>query len=103
MSPGDILAAIDAGHPPPEGLAAPLRALWLAQAGDWEGAHTLAQAAGNRDGDWVHAYLHRVEGDLGNAQYWYSRAGRPMPAGTLPSEWRQLVDALAACPDKPGG
>ena len=60
-----------------------LRALWLEARGDWDGAHAAAQRAGDagdRAGDWVHAYLHRVEGDEGNAAYWYARAGRKMPA-----------------------
>ncbi|MCU0791824.1 MAG: hypothetical protein MUE42_02985 [Opitutaceae bacterium] len=61
-----------------------LRALWLEARGRWDAAHVAAQRAGDegdRAGDWVHAYLHRVEGDEGNAAYWYARAGRKMPAG----------------------
>ena len=54
-------------------------ALWCEARGDWARAHELAQRAANRDGDWVHAYLHRVEGDEGNAGYWYVRAGRQAP------------------------
>ncbi len=60
-----------------------LRALWLEARGDWDGAHAAAQRAGeagDRAGDWVHAYLHRVEGDASNAAYWYARAGRARPA-----------------------
>ena len=66
--------------------------------GDWEGAHDLAQAANNKDGDWVHAYLHRKEGDIGNAGYWYARAGQPR-VGTevsLESEWDEIAAALLA-------
>lgn len=94
MTADDVLAAIEAGQPCPKDLSLPLQALWTVQAGHWEDAHTLCQQAGNREGDWVHAYLHRVEGDVSNAQYWYSRAGEKMPDCTLPEEWRQLVDAL---------
>jgi hypothetical protein len=57
-----------------------LHALWLEARGDWDAAHAAAQRGGDRDGDWVHAYLHRVEGDVGNAGYWYKRAGRKAPA-----------------------
>jgi len=72
----------------------PLQALWQDAHGDWERAHGLCQEAKSRDGDWVHAYLHRKEGDEGNAGYWYSRAGRPMPAGGLEAEWTAIVTVL---------
>ncbi len=72
----------------------PLQALWQDAHGDWERAHALCQEAKSRDGDWVHAYLHRKEGDEGNAGYWYSRAGRPMPTGGLEDEWSAIVTAL---------
>ena len=61
----------------------PALALWWEARGEWDKAHEVAQEAANKDGDWVHAYLHRVEGDEGNAGYWYARAGRRSPqAGT---------------------
>ena len=72
----------------------PLQALWQDAHGDWERAHALCQEAKSRDGDWVHAYLHRKEGDEGNAGYWYSRAGRLMPTGGLEAEWTAIVAAL---------
>jgi len=74
----------------------PLQALWADAQGDWDGAHALAQQAGSREGDWVHAYLHRKEGDLGNAGYWYARAGKPpQDAGvSLATEWGAIVTAL---------
>ncbi len=73
-----------------------LQALWADRQGDWDRAHTLAQDANNRDGDWVHAYLHRKEGDIGNAGYWYNRAGQErVAAGTsLETEWDQIATAL---------
>ncbi len=83
----------------PAGLSAPLRSLWLSARGDWEGAHALVQSDGGRDGAWVHAYLHREEGDDANAGYWYSRAGRPAPeqgADSLAREWEQIARALLA-------
>ena len=63
-----------------------------------EEAHTVAQRASNRDGDWVHAYLHRKEGDLGNAGYWYARARRPVPAGSLDTEWSAIVEEMLSRP-----
>lgn len=74
----------------------PLQALWHDAQGDWDKAHAVAQQASNRDGDWVHAYLHRKEGDPGNAGYWYARARRTMPDGTLDAEWSELVTELLA-------
>ena len=78
----------------PTTVSPALQALWLDARGDWAGAHHLAQDAGSRDGDWVHAYLHRKEGDEGNAAYWYRRAGRPTASGDLPAEWEGIVREL---------
>lgn len=79
-------------------LNLPLQALWHDEAGDWSRAHEVCQKGDNRDGDWVHAYLHRKEGDIANARYWYSRAGRPAPSiGTpLTEEWSAIAEALLA-------
>ena len=71
-----------------------LRALWHDATGDWDGAHRLAQEVESADGAWVHAYLHRKEGDIGNAHYWYRRAGRPAATGTLEDEWRAIARAM---------
>ena len=73
------------------GLPSSLRALWLDGAGDWEGAHETVQNASDRGSALVHAYLHRKEGDIWNARYWYRRAGRRPFEGTLQSEWESLV------------
>ena len=78
----------------PAELEDALKALWHDAKGDWERAHDLAQSAGNSNGDWVHAYLHRVEGDLGNASYWYNRIGKPRFEGSLKSEWASIVESL---------
>ena len=87
-------ASVD-GTQPPQGLALPLLALWHAKKGDWNAAHALVQQdEGEKRHDWVHAHLHRVEGDLGNARYWYRRAGRPVATGTLEAEWAQIAAAL---------
>lgn len=81
---------------PPTGLDLPLQALWWDAKGDWEQAHSCAQDSPDSDGAWVHAYLHRVEGDLGNAGYWYRRAGKPAQSGALPQEWTEIVSGLLA-------
>ena len=92
MTPANLKALSD-----PAKLSLPLQALWHDERGDWARAHEVCQQAENRDGDWVHAYLHRKEGDLGNAAYWYAKAGRPMPerAVTLEAEWAAMVNALS--------
>jgi len=82
------------GAGPAPGLDAPLAALWWAAKGNWDHAHKIAQDEDDASSAWVHAYLHRVEGDLGNAGYWYRRAGKPVAAGPLESEWEQMVSAL---------
>jgi hypothetical protein len=73
------------------GLTPILRALWLDGSGDWDGAHQLADDIGGTDGARVHAYLHRKEGDLSNARYWYRQAGRPACDGSLDEEWTALA------------
>ena len=78
---------------PPTGLGAPLQALWYARAGDWDHAHDITQPGGPAL-DWVHAYLHRVEGDLANAAYWYRRAGKPVSTIPLDEEWAELVSVF---------
>jgi len=77
---------------PPAGLSPELTALWWAAKGDWDTAHGIVMKQDSREAAWVHAYLHRVEGDLDNAGYWYRKAGRPAASGALPEEW----DAIAA-------
>ena len=81
---------------PPGGLTAPVQALWRAAKGDWDGAHRLVQDEDSRDAAWVHAYLHRVEGDLPNARYWYGRAARAPASGALEAEWEEIATALLA-------
>ena len=81
---------------PPEGANDLLAALWYDAKGDWDQAHRLAQAVDDAEGAWVHAYLHRKEGDQGNAGYWYQRAGRSFCEDTLQAEWKNLVTELLA-------
>jgi hypothetical protein len=73
-----------------------LLALWWDARGNWNRAHEVAQDVDSKDGAWVHAYLHRKEGDLGNAAYWYRQAGRPVERGELDVEWESLVTELLA-------
>jgi hypothetical protein len=84
---------------PPAGLAPALRALWWAAKDDWDTAHKIVMDEAGADCAWVHAYLHRLEGDLGNARYWYAQAGRPAAAGALQAEWQAIAGALIATTD----
>ena len=79
---------------PPAGLSAPLAALWHLEKGAWEAAHALVQDDESRAGAWVHAHVHRIEGDLWNARYWYGRAGKPTGEGDLALERAAIVTAL---------
>ena len=79
---------------PPTGLSPALAGLWWDGKGDWARAHESAQQDEGKDGSWVHAYLHRKEGDQSNAAYWYSRAGKPVCREPLDAEWVGIVRAL---------
>jgi hypothetical protein len=69
-----------------------LAVLWLDANGKWDRAHDLADSRNDKDSAWLHAYLHRKEGDEWNARYWYNRAGRPFPLISLEEEWKVLFD-----------
>jgi hypothetical protein len=102
-----ILAGIDmdlegfratmSGDAPPAAPPA-LQALWRAARGEWAAAHELAQSLEDPVGAWVHAHLHRIEGDEDNAGYWYRRAGKPHSHQTLEAEWEEIAEALLARP-----
>jgi len=79
---------------PPSGLSEHLKALWYGGKEDWEQSHNIAQDILDEDGSWIHAWLHRKEGDLGNAGYWYRRANRKMPSYALDKEWEEIVAAM---------
>ena len=79
---------------PPEGISPLLQALWYDGRNDWTGSHNIAQEIHSIEGSWIHAYLHRKEGDAGNAAYWYRKAGKPIPTVSLEKEWEALVRAL---------
>jgi hypothetical protein len=89
----DFKASLSASAPAPE-LDAPLAALWWAAKGQWDEAHRIVQDKETADAAWVHAYLHRVEGDLGNAAYWYRRAQKPVASDSLEAEWERIASAL---------
>jgi hypothetical protein len=82
------------GAAPAPGLAAPLAAIWWAARGQWDTAHGIVQDEASREAAWVHAYLHRVEGDSANAGYWYRQAGRPVAAGAMEAEWEAIASTL---------
>jgi len=90
---GDFRASLSGTSPSPS-LEPPLAALWWAAKGRWDEAHKIVQDENTRDAAWVHAYLHRVEGDLGNAGYWYRQAGQPVAKDSLEAEWERIVSAL---------
>lgn len=96
MSFADLQESIARDAGPPAAATRAVQALWHDARGDWHAAHACAQDDESAEGSWVHAYLHRKEGDLGNAGYWYARAGRPRPViGTsLETEWAEIARAL---------
>lgn len=79
---------------PPPSISPPAEALWWAAKGDWARAHTIVMDDESREAAWVHAHLHRQEGDLANARYWYERAGHAVASGPLETEWEEIASAL---------
>jgi hypothetical protein len=88
-----FVLSLDRGEPPSP-TTPMLRAIWYGLRGDWDAAHELAQAQDDPDGAWVHAWLHRIEGDLGNAEYWYRRAGRQALRDDTRAEGLHIARAL---------
>lgn len=93
MKMAEFKASLSGAAPAPQ-FGAPLAALWWAAKGNWDEAHRIVQDEPTADAAWVHAYLHRLEGDLGNAGYWYRRAAKPVAGGSLESEWEQIASTL---------
>ena len=79
---------------PDSTLSPALAALWWAAKGDWDQAHRIVMNESDASSAWVHAYLHRVEGDLGNAGYWYRQSGQPEAIDSLDAEWERIVFTL---------
>ena len=92
MTPSEFKRSLNGTRPPACGAA--LAALGWAHKGDWDTSHQLVMDQGGRDAAWVHAYLHRLEGDAANAAYWYRAAGKPVASGAAVTEWEAIVAAL---------
>jgi hypothetical protein len=95
MTLAEFKRSLSKSTAPPD-LVPALAALWWEGKGDWDRAHALVMDESGLDCAWVHAYLHRVEGDLGNARYWYGQAGRATPMGQLRAEWDSIAAVLLA-------
>lgn len=93
MTLDEFRGTLSLGGPPAQ-LSPALRALWQDAKGNWNDAHAIAQDIDDRSGSWIHAYLHRKEGDLANAGYWYRRAGQPVAHDSLEDEWERIVVAM---------
>ena len=95
MTFDDFSSSLTVSQPPAE-LTPALAGLWWDAKGDWKQAHESAQKNEGADASWVHAYLHRKEGDQGNAAYWYGRVGKPVNREPLDAEWLSIVKELLA-------
>jgi hypothetical protein len=95
MTPVAFKTSLTKSKPPAE-LPPALAALWWAGKNAWDKAHAIVMDADDGDCAWVHAYLHRQEGDLSNARYWYRQAGKPAATGPLPAEWEAIAKALVS-------
>jgi hypothetical protein len=93
MTVDEFVLSVQEEEPPAE-LSGSLKALWWDKKGDWDKAHHLSQSVYDSSGSWVHAYLHRVEGDLANARFWYNRAGKPESTSDLETEWKEIAEYL---------
>lgn len=94
MTLEDFLKHAANADEPAENLSDALKSLWYAEKGDWEKAHNIAQDIPTPDGSWIHAYLHREEGDHSNAGYWYSRANRTPSTLRLTEERHAIIESL---------
>jgi hypothetical protein len=89
----DYLSSLEQSNAPVD-CSPYLTALWHDHRGDWARAHEIVQEIADPSAAWVHAYLHRKEGDLSNAKYWYSQAGRRVHSGSFEEEWAEIVEEL---------
>ena len=97
MTTADLARSAQTDDSPPAGITSAQKALWLVKAGRWHDSHELCNDIPGTAGSWIHAYLHREEGDLGNAPYWYHRAEKDVPSQnlSLEDEWAQITSALS--------
>jgi hypothetical protein len=93
MSPEEFRQSLSLQEPPGN-ISGYLQSLWYDAKGDWDQSHKIIQEINDTTAAWIHAYLHRKEGDIGNADYWYHRAGKKRPAITLHEEWEIIVKVL---------
>ena len=94
MTPKEFETSLS-GKAPPSALHLALQGLWWDAKGDWDAAHNCVQKdEGNPLCDWVHAYLHRKEGDASNARYWYRRADKRAATSSLEDEWRAITESM---------
>lgn len=92
MTIEELAASTENDSQPPEDLSPECKALWHAKAGNWDASHDIAQDIDTSLGSWIHAHLHLIEGDIGNAGYWYSRAGKPASKpDRIPDEWKEIT------------
>ena len=97
MTPAELKSSAVHDSEPPYGVSDEVRALWLCEAGQWEEAHAVAQDIHTPLGSWIHALLHLIEGDEGNARYWFARAGRPaVGRSQIQEEWERIAAAALA-------
>jgi len=95
MTSAQIRQSALTDHTPPPGLSPEAQTLWFIKANRWEDAHNIAQDIPGHTGSWLHALLHLIEGDTGNAAYWFARAGRPaVPPSETDDEWDRLAAVI---------
>jgi hypothetical protein len=95
MTPDQLKSSAEADAHPPPGLSREAQSLWFIKKGDWEAAHDIAQDIATPTGSWLHALLHLIEGDLGNARYWFAEASRPVKKPSQVDElWEEIAEAV---------
>jgi hypothetical protein len=96
MTLDELISHIEINEAPEPSMSPTVASLWWDRKGDWDRAHAIAQTIPTVQGSAVHAYLHREEGVLWNADYWYRRAGRQRPTVSLADEWTALAQEMLA-------
>ena len=97
MTLDELVASATNDSQPPADLSEELQAMWHTKAGNWEDAHNIAQDIPSAMGSWIHALLHLIEGDIGNAGYWFNRAGKPkVPVDGIDELWTEIASELLA-------